>query len=958
MRYSILRLPITLMLLALVVVAFFANQSNLHAEDDHGDYRFTSTNLGIGAGAVSGVINTSDILFDVDYFSFQAKRGVQYTFLLDEVTVVDANISIINSLSRGNDSSPEQELTVSGGQKTVTWIARTTDTYYVEVAGTINAFDGSFYLGDYTISGFEDTSLLDRHSDERNGATSISPGNVYQGAVSPWSNQPSLANTVDGGDDFDFYSFQAQRGVKYNVEVDLATSEGVEIAVHTAFAGIEKTSDGIGSTLSWISPNNDTYYVSVSGTSRVRDSNGTYAIKLNAETDLLDHHTDSVAGATVVSFGNAHQGSISPANDLDYFSVPALRGVKYMMEASLGSADGVNFTIIDADQTSLASNGGVGTSLEWLAPANGTFLAIVSASPQVPNVIGTYSLNLSSDTTLQDHHGDFPGAASVLSFGNAHQGAVSPDTDRDYFLFPAERGVNYTLELDLLTADGAVISIENPAGDTLSSTNGLGTGLGWTAASTGLFYVVVSHSPQANEGIGTYALTVSANTNLEDRHLDTASSGTPLSFGTIYQGAISPQSDLDYFSFPAERGVEYLLDMTYGSATAVSFEVSSLDGSSDSGARNFGESNIIRWTSPDSGTYYVRVSASAKALEPTGTYTLKVTPDLALQDRHSDAASNGTRIGFGNAIGGAISPLTDYDYFEFTAEQGITYTVDVRPGTTEGVRFSVESQIVGFSTSNFGLEQSLEWEAPTSGAYILAVSASERVGKSVGTYSITVNRQSDARPEVPKVIEPDPEPVPDIPLPKIIAPDGTAMILESRVSPLGSIVRVPVELSQASGITSLGFTLNYDPNALRVFSVERGSRLTEDSFSYDTDLPGQVRFGFAVTQGSVSSGTAAVVSFQVVGAEGSVSPITLSDALVNHRAEGPLTVELVGADFRVGSKILGDADGDSLVTALDALLALKMAAGGTRIDLSLDVNNDGKITIDDARIILNMARPS
>ena len=329
-----------------------------------------------------------------------------------------------------------------------------------------------------------------------------------------------------------------------------------------------------------------------------------------------------------------------------------------------------------------------------------------------------------------------------------------------------------------------------------------------------------------------------------------------------------------------------------------------------------------------------------------------------MQDRHSDAASNGTRIGFGNAISGAISPVSDYDYFEFSAEQGITYTVDVKPGTAEGVRFSVESQVAGFSSSNFELEQSLEWEAPTSGAYILAVSASGRVGKPVGTYSITVNRQSDARPEVPKVIEPDPVPVPDIPLPKIIAPEGTAMILESRVSPLGSIVRVPVQLSQASGITSLGFTLNYDPNALRVVTVERGSRLTEDSFSFDTENLGQVRFGFAVTKGSGSSGTAAVVSFQVVGAEGSVSPITLSDALVNHRAEGPLTVELVGADFRVGSKILGDADGDSLVTALDALLALKMAAGDSRMDLSLDVNNDGQITIDDARIILNMARPS
>ena len=128
MQYSTMRLTTTLMLLALAVVAFFTNQSNLHAEDDHGDYRFTSTNLNIGAGAISGVINTSDIMFDVDYFAFQATRGVQYTFLLDEITVVDANISIINSLSRGNDSSPEQQLTVSGGQKPVTWIARTTAT--------------------------------------------------------------------------------------------------------------------------------------------------------------------------------------------------------------------------------------------------------------------------------------------------------------------------------------------------------------------------------------------------------------------------------------------------------------------------------------------------------------------------------------------------------------------------------------------------------------------------------------------------------------------------------------------------------------------------------------------------------------------------------------------------------------------------------------------------------------
>ena len=113
-----------------------------------------------------------------------------------------------------------------------------------------------------------------------------------------------------------------------------------------------------------------------------------------------------------------------------------------------------------------------------------------------------------------------------------------------------------------------------------------------------------------------------------------------------------------------------------------------------------------------------------------------------------------------------------------------------------------------------------------------------------------------------------------------------------------------------------------------------------------------------MTKGRGPGGTAAVVEFQVIGTEGSVSPLTLSDALVNHSADGPLTMELVGADFKVGQKVRGDGDGDSLVTAFDALMALKMASNLLAPDLSLDVNGDGKITIDDARIILSLARPS
>ena len=942
MRKSTSLLTIKFLFLAVIAVAFLSNQSPAYAEDDHGNYRYSASQLSIGTGALAGAIDTSDFLFDLDYFFFQGRRGVQYTFVLDKLSVVNADIAVINSLSRGNSESPGQELTITSGLKTVTWTARTTDTYYVEVSGATDLSDGSFYLGNYTLSGFEDTRLLDRHSDEPNGATLITPGNVYQGAISPWTNQPNLAYTVDGGDDQDFFSFQAQRGVRYDVGVELGSSEGVGIAILDASTGVEQTNDGIGTALSWISPSDSTYYIAVSGTDRVRVPIGTYSLKLSADKALLDYHAQSVEDATIISFGNAHQGSISPANDLDYFSFPALRGARYILESSLDTADGVELSVLDIDETVLASNRGVGTTLEWLAPGNGTYLAVVSGSPQVPNVTGTYSLSLSGDTTLQDRRGGLPATASALRPGYIQPGAISPENDKDYFSFLAERGINYLVALDLITADGAVISIEDDTGEELSSTNGLGTGLGWTAGSTGTFYIVISHSPQAIEGIGTYTLTLEANTSLEDRHLDTAPSSTQVRFATVYQGAISPKSDLDYFSFLAERGVEYTLDLTYGSATAVSLEVGTLGDNPETLARNFGENNIVRWTAPDSATYYVKVSASPQASEPIGTYLLKITPDTTLQDRHSDFANSGTHIGFGNAIAGAISPSDDYDYFRFQAEEGITYTIDVALGTVDGVRFSVENQPAGYSASNFGLGQSLEWEAPETGWYTLVISASGRVDNPIGTYHVTVNREGDALP----------------PTARIVAPDTTGMVLESRVSHSGSIVRVPVMLHKADGINSLGFTLNYDPEVLRLVVVRRGSRLTADSFNYDADTPGHVRFGFAVTKGRGPSGTAAVLEFEVVGADGAVSPLTLSDALMTNSADGLLAVRLVDAEFKVGPKITGDGNGDGLVTAWDALLALKMASNLLPPDLSLDINNDGKITIDDARSILNMARPS
>ena len=43
------------------------------------------------------------------------------------------------------------------------------------------------------------------------------------------------------------------------------------------------------------------------------------------------------------------------------------------------------------------------------------------------------------------------------------------------------------------------------------------------------------------------------------------------------------------------------------------------------------------------------------------------------------------------------------------------------------------------------------------------------------------------------------------------------------------------------------------------------------------------------------------------------------------------------------------------MSALDALIAMRMATGLNEVDLALDLDGDGTVTVDDAREILVMA---
>ena len=1146
----------------------------VRADDDHSDFRSAATHLGIGAGKISGKIDETSLFFDVDYFTFEAQRGLRYTFSLDMVSVTDANVLVINSVDRGAGVAEGQTTSWDGQRKQVEWVARTTDTYFLEVFGAQGTPNGPVFLGDYSLSADADSLLEDRHSESSADATPIAIGNQYQGSISPWPNQPMYVGSVKEDYDHDYFSFRANRGIRYTIGVALDSRQGVEISVGNQAGGVAASNEGIGSTLDWIAPDTAIYYVILSGSTLVREPVDNYTLEVSADLSLEDRHSGSREGATPINFGNQHQGAISPEDDSDYFSFQAVRGIKYDVNVAVNTGEGAKISISDSAGKSEANNGGVGsslewiarstavyyavvsasplvrspvgayvlevaadgsledrhsdsgegatqvyfgtpqggsisppndvdffyfqairgveynltvelgtvegvslslvrpedgakvstsgsgTALEWIAPLTGTYFAVVNASTRINDVIGTYSLEITADVSLEDRFSDNREGATAIRMGIPQQGAISPGDDQDYFLFNAKKGVEYDIEVDSASYAGINIAVARPIEGVEISNNSIGNRLVWIAPSDGTYYVVVSNSGLPLNPAGPYSLKVNANTAWEDRHGESREDATSISFATVYLGAISPEDDLDYFSFqarrgvkyhidagldalaaisivnsdegietsndslgpsldwtapsdatyfvvlaastrvddsvgsyaleikgdtttedrhsnlnsaatpisfgnreagaispaddedrfsfPATRGVRYTFELTYGTAEAVSLSVVEFGATEGARASNYGEDATVTWLSPTDDTYIITVSAAPQAEDPVGTYFLKVTADSSLKDRHANDLTGATQIGYGNTIGGSISPVDDIDTFSFHGERGATYQVEVQTGTDHPARFSVTNPDSSYTESNYGAGDTLMITAPVSGAYYVIVSAMAPAAAATTIYEVIVT---------PDQFSPTIEPIDSQTNPRSSAFSGITLGVENRMASPGGTVLVPIMLDKANDISGLAFSLSYDSTVIEVVAVQQGSLLAPAKFTYSAKDPGMIRFGFSADEPISGHGSAAVVEFRVIGDLKGGTGLALSRRLVSDSYSRPLPVELTDGELTVGFRIVGDGDGDGAVSALDALIALRMSHGLTEVDLALDMDGDGKITGDDARQILAMAGP-
>ena len=181
---------------------------------------------------------------------------------------------------------------------------------------------------------------------------------------------------------------------------------------------------------------------------------------------------------------------------------------------------------------------------------------------------------------------------------------------------------------------------------------------------------------------------------------------------------------------------------------------------------------------------------------------------------------------------------------------------------------------------------------------------------------------------------------------------------ESRSKPSGSSVQIPLTLNGIEEkIGNMDMTLSYDPSILEATEVIKGG-LTENSLFDSNIMDGTIKISLADNEGFSGDGSIAYIKFDVIGVEGSSSPLKIA-AMMTNKADDYEELDILTNDgeFRVISieEGMGDGDGDGEYTALDALYALQMAVEKIPQDPVMDINEDGSVTSLDARGILKNA---
>ena len=236
------------------------------------------------------------------------------------------------------------------------------------------------------------------------------------------------------------------------------------------------------------------------------------------------------------------------------------------------------------------------------------------------------------------------------------------------------------------------------------------------------------------------------NADGSDDHGNDIDDATAIRVGAGVRGDVNYEGDVDYFSFQAEQGQSYQIDVALGSLDDSIVDLYDanglfLDGNDDySGGST---ASRLSWQAPSSGELYVAVAAYGSGI---GTYTLTVTLStssvLEGTDDHGGSAADATAVTVGESIEGAVNYLGDEDVFLFQVEAGAIYEIEVAPGTLADFALVVYDEPDEWKARSFSSVLSVKthrnvWRSEYTGDNYLVVGSP---GFELGSYTVRVAR--------------------------------------------------------------------------------------------------------------------------------------------------------------------------------------------------------------------------
>ena len=318
--------------------------------------------------------------------------------------------------------------------------------------------------------------------------------------------EEALDGVLDYADDVDVFVFQATENGLYEISVDLGTLSDSLVTVYDKdeieLARNDDREGSLASHLLWRAPaTGGDFYVVVEGYGA-----GSYTLTV-VLSDIVDDHPDEVGSeVSRVGAGEALDGVLDYADDVDVFVFETVAGELYEIGVDLGTLSDSIVRVYDSDGVELGWNddheGSLASHLLWRAPATGgEFYVVVDGYGA-----GSYTVTVELSDIVDDHPDKVEGAVRLEMRDPVDAELEYPD-DVDVFVLETIAGELYEIGVDLGTLSDSIVRVYDSDGVELGWNDDHGDSLAshlvWEAPTTAAYYVEVS-----GYGAGSYTLTV------------------------------------------------------------------------------------------------------------------------------------------------------------------------------------------------------------------------------------------------------------------------------------------------------------------------------------------------------------------------------------------------------------------------------------------------------------------